>query len=169
MSACARDLDISRPTARKWKPTEQAEPTKKRGKLSRILNILKERKRAPLFLDYCRRLSVNSVKTSRPGTHGRVFVGSACQRPAEIEQRTTNKPLQNFIQENTYPVKKFYRVSHRLEQPISQNLNPRRGDIIFTAPGIDFFKNQFWESRRAAVVENYISPEGGGKNSRGGG
>lgn len=42
VSACARDLDISRPTARKWKPTEQAEPTKKRGKLSRILNILKE-------------------------------------------------------------------------------------------------------------------------------
>lgn len=42
VSACARDLDISRPTARKWKPTEQAEPTKKPGKLSRILNILKE-------------------------------------------------------------------------------------------------------------------------------
>ena len=42
VSACARELDISRPTARKWKPTEQAEPTKKRGKLSRILNILKE-------------------------------------------------------------------------------------------------------------------------------
>lgn len=42
VSACARDLDISRPTARKWKPTEQAEPTKKRSKLSRILNILKE-------------------------------------------------------------------------------------------------------------------------------
>lgn len=41
VSACARDLDISRPTARKWKP-EQAEPTKKPGKLSRILNILKE-------------------------------------------------------------------------------------------------------------------------------
>lgn len=38
VSACARDLDISRPTARKWK----AEPTKKPGKLSRILNILKE-------------------------------------------------------------------------------------------------------------------------------
>ena len=34
-------VDISRPTARKWKP-EQAEPTKKPGKLSRILNILKE-------------------------------------------------------------------------------------------------------------------------------
>ena len=42
VSACARELDISRLTARKWKPTEQAEPTKKRGKLSRILNILKE-------------------------------------------------------------------------------------------------------------------------------
>lgn len=42
VSACARELDISRPTARKWKPTEQAEPTKKPGKLSRILNILKE-------------------------------------------------------------------------------------------------------------------------------
>lgn len=42
VSACARELDISRPTARKWKPTEQAEPTKKKGKLSRILNILKE-------------------------------------------------------------------------------------------------------------------------------
>lgn len=41
VSACARDLDISRPTARKWKP-EQTEPTKKPGKLSRILNILKE-------------------------------------------------------------------------------------------------------------------------------
>lgn len=41
VSACARDLDISRPTARKWKP-EQAEATKKPGKLSRILNILKE-------------------------------------------------------------------------------------------------------------------------------
>lgn len=41
VSACARDLDISRPTARKWKP-EQAEPTKNPGKLSRILNILKE-------------------------------------------------------------------------------------------------------------------------------
>lgn len=38
VSACARDLDISRPTARKWKP----EPTKKPGKLSRILNILKD-------------------------------------------------------------------------------------------------------------------------------
>lgn len=42
VSACARELDISRPTARKWKPTEQAESTKKPGKLSRILNILKE-------------------------------------------------------------------------------------------------------------------------------
>lgn len=42
VSACARELDISRPTARKWKPTEQVEPTKKPGKLSRILNILKE-------------------------------------------------------------------------------------------------------------------------------
>lgn len=44
VSACARELDISRPTARKWKPTEQeqAEPTKKQNKLKRILNILKE-------------------------------------------------------------------------------------------------------------------------------
>ena len=41
ISQCAKALNISRPTARKWKP-EQAEPTKKPGKLSRILNILKE-------------------------------------------------------------------------------------------------------------------------------
>lgn len=67
------------------------------------------------------------------------------------------------------PCKNFLQGCQELEQLTSQNLNPRRGDIIFTAPGIDFFKNQFWESRRAAVVENYISPEGGGKNSRGGG
>ena len=49
VSACARDLDISRPTARKWKPTEQAEPTKKRGKLSRILKYLKGVKKSPPF------------------------------------------------------------------------------------------------------------------------
>ena len=79
-----------------------------------------------LFLDYRRRLSANSVKTSRPGTHGRVFVGSACQRPAEIEQRIANKPLQIFIQ-GKYPVKNFYRVSLELEQPTAGTifLNPK--------------------------------------------
>lgn len=44
VSACARDLDISRPTARKWKPTEQEQKqtAKQSSKLHRILNILKE-------------------------------------------------------------------------------------------------------------------------------
>ena len=43
VSSCAKELGVSRPTARKWKP-EQAEPTKKPASklLSRILNILKE-------------------------------------------------------------------------------------------------------------------------------
>lgn len=71
------------------------------------------------FLDYCRRLSRISVRAGATGTHG--AAGRPAQRPAEIEQRTANKPLQNFIQENTYPVKKFYRVSQRLEQPTSQD------------------------------------------------
>lgn len=34
--------------------------------------------KAPLFLGY--QFQQNSVKNSRPGTHGRVFVGSAVQR-----------------------------------------------------------------------------------------
>lgn len=36
-------------------------------------------KTAPLFLGY--QFQQNSVKNSRPGTHGRVFAGSAVQRP----------------------------------------------------------------------------------------
>ena len=53
-------------------------------------------------------------------------MGSACQRPAEIEQRIANKPLQIFIQEK-YPVKNFYRVSLELEQPTAGTifLNPK--------------------------------------------
>lgn len=59
-----------------------------------------------------------------PSLQGRV--GSACQRPAEIKQRTANKPLQIFIQ-GKYPVKNFYRVSHKLEQPTAGTifLNPK--------------------------------------------
>ena len=70
-----------------------------------------EQQKSPLFLDYRRRLSDNSVKTRRPGTHGRLFAGSACQRPAGIELRTANKPLQVLIQGKAYPVKIFYRVA----------------------------------------------------------
>ena len=42
VSACARELDISRPTARKWKPTEQAEPTKKAGEPKILLLFTKK-------------------------------------------------------------------------------------------------------------------------------
>lgn len=42
------------------------------------LEYHKRMKTAPLFLDY--QFQQNSVKNSRPGTHGRVFVGSAVQR-----------------------------------------------------------------------------------------
>ena len=52
--------------------------------------------------------------------------GRPAQRPAEIEQRIVNKPLQIFIQ-GKYPVKNFYRVSHKLEQPTAGTifLNPK--------------------------------------------
>ena len=53
-------------------------------------------------------------------------VGRPAQRPAGITQRTANKPLQIFIQ-GKYPVKNFYRVSHKLEQPTAGTifLNPK--------------------------------------------
>lgn len=76
-----------------------------------------------LFLDYCRRLSAVSVKNGRPGTHGRFFVGSAVQRPAGIERRTADSPCRFSYKVNTYPVKNFYRVNHRLEQPTSRDKN----------------------------------------------
>ena len=42
------------------------------------LEYHKRMKTAPLFLGY--QFQQNSVKNSRPGTYGRVFVGSAVQR-----------------------------------------------------------------------------------------
>ena len=46
------------------------------------IEYLKGVKRAPLFLDYRRRLSANSVKAGRPGTHGGFLWGL----PASVRQ-----------------------------------------------------------------------------------